>query len=98
MVLWYVPVAQHSKRLESQMNYLSVFECLILLVSFPVMISFCRRNTCCKIFVFISKLVEYIKISQKAVTTFLPIDAKNGGHFGLHNSLSEIYLNRSILR
>ena len=52
-----------------------------------------------------SKLVEYIKKSQKAVTAFLPIEAKNGGHLGLHNVLSMIYLNciivylnRSILR
>ena len=75
--------AQHSKRLESEMNYLSVFECFILLVSFPLIILFCRRKTCCKIFVFTSKLVEYIKISQKAVTAFFPIDAKIGGHFGL---------------
>ena len=82
--------AQHSKRLQSEMNYLSVFEYLILLVSFPLMISFCRRNTCCKIFVFISNLVEYIKISQKAVTAFLPIDAKKGGHFGLHNFYQKI--------
>ena len=60
--------------------------------------AFCRRNTWCKLFVFISKLVEYIKISQKAVSAFLPIDAKNAGHFGLHNFLSEMYLNRFILR
>ena len=60
--------------------------------------SFCRRKTWCKIFVFISKMVEYIKISQKAVTAFLPIETKNGGHFGLHNLLSEIYLNGFILR
>ena len=42
-------------------------------------------------------LVEYIKISQKAVAAFLPIDAKNGGHFGLHNVLSMIYLNSIII-
>ena len=43
-------------------------------------------------------MVEYIKINQKAASAFLPIDAKNGSHFGLHNFLSEMYLNRFILR
>ena len=32
--------------------------------------SFCRRNTCCKIIVFILKLVEYMKISQYQVLPF----------------------------
>ena len=61
------------------------------------MINFAREILDVKYLYLFSKLVEYIKISQKAVTAFLPIDAKNGGHSGLHNVLSMIYFNCIII-